>query len=207
MRNVVQGFPPTDRRTVRDLVITLACTLAAVMTVGAFQLAAQQAGPNRSGFIPVTVTDPQHRFVNGLQEENFVVVENGVSRPITYFSDADSRITLAIISESPLPLRDMLKPEDELIQTASVPDALRQLFASKHQRKAIIVTTGADVHGVPAGIQVVQANPADAVNMVVELRNQYLLGFRSSDSASHLEVILKPPRGLPFLKADWRAAF
>jgi hypothetical protein len=85
-------------------------TLATVLAVSALQLTAQPASPNQSGFIPVIVTDPLNRFVNGLQEENFVILENGFRRPVTYFSDADSPIALAIIVQSPLPMRDVLNP-------------------------------------------------------------------------------------------------
>jgi len=181
-------------------------TLAAVLTVSALHLVAQLASPNESGFIPVIVTDPHNRFVNGLQEENFVILENGFRRPVTYFSDADSPVTLAIISESPLQMRDMLKPEDEVIQTSSLSDALRQLITSRNPRKAIIVTTTADIGRVP-GIQVVHADRANVFKVVIELRNQYLLQFRSSDPSARVEVTLKQPRGLPFLKAVWKAPF
>jgi hypothetical protein len=184
--------------------VLLICTLAIVLTVSGL---AQPASPNQSGFIPVIVTDPLNRFVDGLQEENFVILENGVRRPITYFSEADSPITLAVISESPLPLPDMLKPEDEVIQTSSMSDALRQLMASKNKRKAIIVTTIANIHGVPAGIQAVQADPADVFKAVIELRNQYVLRFRSSDPSARVEVTIRQPRGLPFLKPAWKASF
>ena len=202
MRNLLPSRFPTGRPGARYLVITLICTLAAVLTVGALNLAAQQAPPSQSGLIPVTVTDPLDRFVTGLGPENFSILENGIPRRITYFSDLDSPFSLAIISESPLSLGHMLKPEDELIQSSSLSDALGQLIASKNQRKAIIVPTAADLHGVPADIQVLQT--PDAFKGVIELRNQYLLRFRSSDPAARFEVVLKPPRGLPPLKANWK---
>lgn len=185
----------------------LTCTLAAGLTVGALHLAAQPASPRQSGFIPVTVTDPGNRFVTGLTGENFVILENGVPRPATYFSSVNFPMTLAIISESPIPMGDMLKPEDELIQASSLSDALRQLIASKNQRKAIIVTTSASVDGAPAGIQVVHADPTSAFKAVIELRSQYLLRFQSTDPAAHVEVTLNPPRGLPSLKPAWTAPF
>lgn len=191
----------------RNLAIALTCTLAPVLTVGALNLTAQQAPSRQSAFIPVTVTDPYNRFVTGLQEENFVILENGAARPVTYFASVDSPIALAIISESPLPLGDMLKPEDELIQTSSLPDAVRQLIASKNQRKAIIVTTAADVGGVPAGIQVMKADPVNAFKVAIEVRNQYVLRYQSSDPSARVEVTLNPPRGLPLLKPAWTSPF
>jgi hypothetical protein len=141
MRSLLQRCLPTGRLALRFLVIVLTCVLSATLTVGPLNLAAQQASPKQSGFIPVTVTDPLKRLVTGLEEENFVILENGVPRPVTYFSSVDSPMALAILSESPLSMRDMLKPEDELIQTSSLSDGLRQLVASKNRRKAMIVTT------------------------------------------------------------------
>jgi hypothetical protein len=184
----------------------MVCTLATVLTVGSLPLVAQPASQSQSGFIPVIVTDPHNRFVNGLQEENCVILENGFRRPVTYFSDADSPIALAIISESPLPMRDMLKPEDEVIQTSTVSDALRQLITSRNPRKVIIVTTNADIESVPS-IQVVHSGPAEVFKVVIELRNQYLLRFRSSDPSARVELTLKQPSGLPLLKPIWKAPF
>src|SRR5260370_34910608 len=100
MRNPTEScFSPTGLAA-RSL-LTLTCTLAAVLTAGAMRLAAQQASPNQSGLIPVTVTDPANRFVTGLEQANFAILENGAPRPITYFSRADSAIPNAIISQLP----------------------------------------------------------------------------------------------------------
>jgi hypothetical protein len=186
--------------------VALICAFAAVLTAGALCLDAQQSSPNQSGFVAVTVTDPGGRFVNGLKEENFAILENGFPRPVTYFS-IDPPIALAIISESPLPMRDTLKPEDELIQASSLSGALRQLAASKNQRKAIIVTMATDVATVPAGIQVVHVGPSRAFMMVQELRNQYLLRFQSTGPAARIEVVLRQLSRLPPLKPVWTDPF
>jgi len=53
----------------------------------------------------------------------------------------------------------------------------------------------------------VQADPVDVCKVVMDLRNQYLLRFRSSDPAARIEVMLKQPRGLPFLKPVWKAPY
>jgi Ca-activated chloride channel homolog len=53
--------------------------------------------------VDVTVTDPFGRFVTGLNQGNFEVIENGVGRTITSFRDAGSPIAVAVISEEPLP--------------------------------------------------------------------------------------------------------
>src|SRR5260370_16316610 len=98
--------------------------LATALGASASHIAAQQPTHNQSGFIPVTVTDPQHRFVTGLDPSNFVVLENGVSRPITYFSNMDSHLALAIASHTPLPIVHGLKSRHYLPQLSSIPAAL-----------------------------------------------------------------------------------
>jgi Ca-activated chloride channel family protein len=50
----------------------------------------------------VTVSDPLNRFVTGLEREHFEVVQNGVGLPITAIADAESPITIAVVSEVPL---------------------------------------------------------------------------------------------------------
>ena len=177
--------------------------LAAILICGA---AAQQVPSNQSGLIAVTVTDPLHRFVTGLDRENFAVLENGVARPITYFSP-NSAISVAILSESPIAAAKLEGPDDELIQTASLPDALRQLAASNNARKAIVQTTAATLEGVPAGIQVIRIGAGNVQKALVELQNQYLLRYETSSQAAQVEVVLKAPRGLPPLKPIWQAAF
>lgn len=105
---------------------------------------------------------------------------------------------------------NLKRSDDEVIQTSSLSDALRQLTASKAQRKAVIVTTTAEIQRIPAGIQVFQVaqpNAAYAFKVAIELRNQYLLRFQPSDPAAHIEVILKQARGLPSLKPIWKAPF
>jgi Ca-activated chloride channel family protein len=88
--------------------------------------------------VHVSVTDPLNRFVTGLDRENFKIVENGIRRPITGFSNVDSPISLAIVSDVPLAgVSELNRAQDELIQTQSLSAALRQLAASKNLRKAI----------------------------------------------------------------------
>jgi hypothetical protein len=182
--------------------------LAAVLVAGALCLSAQQLSPNQTGLIPVTVTDPMNRFVTGLEQENFTLLENGISRPITSFSSVDSPISLAIIAASPFPAAAKLNEAgDELIQTESLPDAIRLLTASKNPRKALILTTASDGAVVPAGIRVVHADSSDVLRVVIELRNQYLVKFQPSTPAGRVEVVLSQPRGLPVLKPHWDAAF
>jgi hypothetical protein len=184
-----------------------ALTLSVLLTVSVLPVAAQLP-PNQSAVIPVAVTDPLNRFVTGLELENFTVLENGVPRPITNFFDLDSPISIAIVSELPLPAAAKLSgPDDDLIQTGSLSDGLRQLAASKNLRKTIILLTAWDTRIIPGGIQVIQADPGKLLEAVIEVRNQYLLQFQPSVPAARLEVIVNKPRGLPVLKPVWKRLF
>jgi hypothetical protein len=184
-----------------------ALTLSVLLTVSVMPVAAQLP-PNQSAVIPVAVTDPLNRFVTGLEQENFTVLENGVPRPITNFSGLDSPISIAVVSESPLPAAAKLSsPDDDLIQTASLSDGLRQLTASKNLRKTVILVTGWDTRSIPGGIQVIQADPGKLLEAVIEVRNQYLLQFQPSVPAARVEVIVNKPRGLPTLKPVWKGLF
>jgi hypothetical protein len=186
------------------------CIFTAVLAIGGLAigvLPGQQPTRNQSGFIPVTVTDPMHRFVAGLDAENFVVLENGMPRRLTYFSNMDTHLAVAIVSDKPLPIVAGLKAGDNLIQASSIPEALRFLAASNSERKAIIVTTPLDPQPLPAGTQVMQIDAANASKAVVELRNQYVIRFELSDPAARVEVTLKQPTDLPPLKPVWAPAF
>lgn len=154
--------------------------------------------------VPVTVTDPSHRFVTGLEQENFEVVENGVRRNITDFLGVDSPIAIAIVGAEPSPsVVKLTRAEDELIQAGSLSDALRQLAGSKQARKALVLTRISESVPAGEGIVVLQTDETNVSRAVVELRNQYLLRFVASPSAN-VEVVFKTPRGLPPLTAHWR---
>jgi hypothetical protein len=196
-----------SNRTAPTQAFLLALTLSVLLTVSVAPVAAQLP-PNQSAVIPVAVMDPLNRFVTGLEQENFTVLENGAPRPITNFSGLDSPISIAVVSESPLPSAAKLSgPDDDLIQTASLSDGLRQLTASKNLRKTVILVTGWDTRSIPGGIQVIQADPGKLLEAVIEVRNQYLLQFQPSVPAARLEVIVNKPRGLPVLKPVWKRLF
>jgi len=179
-------------------VVLLARCMVIVVIASSVRYLPAQTRSNR--LVHVTITDPLGRFVTGIEQERFDIVENGIRRPITGFSDVDSPILLAIVSEKTVTMGD-LNPRDVLIQTPSLNDAIQQLSASKNLRKALVVTAAIDAQAIPPGIQIVQAKPDDLFRVVVELRNEYLLQFESSDSSGAIEVVLKQPRGLPLLQA------
>jgi len=153
-------------------------------------------------FAHVTVTDPLGRFVTGMEQERFQIIANGIYQRIIGFSDTDSPISLAIVGEKPLAVRD-LNADDLLIQTRSLSEALGRLSASNNHRKALVLTTASDTQQtVSPDIQVVQTEPDDTMRAVIELRNEYLLQFESVDNVAQLEVLLKQPRGLPPLRVN-----
>ncbi len=156
----------------------------------------------------MTVTDGLHRFVTGLAQEHFELLENGTARALGRFANPDDPIAIATLSDPTAPpVTQLMDAADELIQASSLPEAFRQLAASKHFRKALVLPSGADVTAVPPGIQVLRADPVLLNKAVVELRNTYWLRFQTSGPSARIEVVLKEPRGLPVLKAGWKNSF
>jgi hypothetical protein len=171
---------------------------ALALTACALPVAAQV--PSKR-LVQFTVTDPLNRFVTGLDQKTFEVVENGAPRPITGFWGADSPMALAIVSESPLAEASKFnRADDELIQARSVADALRQLSVAKNARKIMVVSTAFDTQAVPGGIQVMKFNPNILIKAVVEAHNQYVLQFESGNTSAAVEVVLQQPQGLPPLR-------
>jgi hypothetical protein len=152
--------------------------------------------------VPVTLTDPLGRFVTGIEQERFEIIENGIRRRINDFSAPNSPVSMATVSETPLAGGSLNHPTDELFQTRSVTDALRQLSASKNLRKALVVSTTIDAETIPVGIQVVRTSPDEVLKAVIELQNEYLLQFESADKSASVEVFLHQPRGLPPLRVN-----
>jgi hypothetical protein len=181
-------------------VLAAAATIL-VLTIVASRAAAQATSKRH---VDVTVTDPRGRFVTGLEEKNFEVVENGVRRVITDFSDVDAPISLAIVGDGPLPDVGPLGPQDQLIQAASVADAVRRLRDSKNPRKVVVNLAAMDRQAIPPGIELLQTNRADLFKAMVELHNQYRLEFESSAPSAPFAIVLTPPVGLPHLELSWK---
>jgi hypothetical protein len=177
--------------------------LFVLLTLVQAPLSAQEVRQAR--IVYVTVADPLNRFVNGLDKNNFEVFENRVRRPISIFSDVDSPLALAIVSDVPVShAAELAGPGNELIQTQSLPDAVRGLAASKSARKAPVVTTNVNITQIPADIQVLQADAAAIEKTLIQLRNQYQIRFESQAPSSSVDVTIKTPSGLPTLKPSWK---
>jgi hypothetical protein len=140
--------------------------------------------------------------VTGLEPNNFEIIENGARRPVTSFLSVDDPIAIAVVSESPLTDLSGSHGPNQLIQTRSLSDAVRQLVASGKPRKALIITTAASTEIFPSGILIVRTDVNMARKAVVEVCNQYFVGFMSLDQSASVEVVLKQPGALPILKAN-----
>ena len=149
--------------------------------------------------VHVVVTAPGNRLLTGLAQRNFAIIENGSPRPITYF-DTDSPVSIAIVGVAPPDIARLKLPLDELILTPSLPDAIRELAASKNVRKVLVLTATADAQGVPDGIQVLKTDEGDLPRTMIEIHNEYLLGFSSSDPSSAVDVTLREVTDLPPLR-------
>lgn len=155
-------------------------------------------------YVDVSVTDPRGRFVTNLEPSNFEVVENGTRRAVTAFSEAGSPISIAVVTDEPLPALPALGAQDEVIQASSVADALRRLASSKSSRNVIMFLAPADTQAIPAGIQTVHLNRELLPKWAIELRHQYRIEFESSMPSASVEVVFKPSAGLPDLKLNWK---
>jgi len=50
--------------------------------------------------VPVTVTDRNGAFINGLKEDAFTVSEDGVGQPIRSFSEDDAPVSVGIVLDT-----------------------------------------------------------------------------------------------------------
>ena len=161
-------------------------------------VSAQQTPANRLVHVVVTISG-NGKLVTGLARENFEVAENGSARAITSF-DANSPVSIAIVGIAPPDIARLKGPEDELILTPSLRDAVQELAASKNARKALILTAAADTQGVPNGIRIVKVDEGDLTRTMIEIHNEYVLGFSASATSSVVGVTLRDVGNLPPLR-------
>lgn len=148
--------------------------------------------------ITVTVVDPYNRFTAGLEREHFEVEQGGARRNITAFYNTDAPLTIALVSAN-APATDRLQPQNQLIHASTLQSAIEQLKASPTPRRILLTTT--DTAPI-AGIRIVRIDPAAGLDRTLtELQNQYWLEYESTTPTNNAVVTVKPPRGLPTLKA------
>ena len=184
-------------------VLMIGCALPVVLTLIPARLSGQISSTQ---LLHVTVTDQFGRHIVGLEQDNFEVLENGVLCSVANFAVAGSPMMLVIVSETPVRgIGTLIRPEDDLIQTRSIPDAVRQLSASTKPRKVIVATITSGTKAIPDGIQVLRTTPSSVFNAVDKLVGlpQYLLWIDSSISPASVKVVLNPPPDLPPLRVKW----
>lgn len=162
------------------------------MTRAIFALAFAVTLSAEQRVVAFTVTDPLNRFVLGLDRDDFEIVAAGARVPMASFVQADSSIAIAVVSDR--------RVDGALIQTSSIAEALAQLAASTAPRKGLVITNGADGAAIPSGIQVLRVDASVIEKAVGELRSQYVVHFESA--SANFEVVVKPQRGLPDLRAN-----
>lgn len=76
--------------------------------------------------IPVTVTDPSNRFVLGLRQSDFHVLEDGVEQTITHFSGEDAPLSIGLLFDASGSMDDKLrtsrKAATQFLQTMNPQD-------------------------------------------------------------------------------------
>ena len=87
-----------------------ALSVAAILLAAGVVVAAQQEQSQPDGFrfrtgvelinVSVTVTDSSGRFVSNLQQDDFVLYEDGVEQPITHFSNERVPVSLGLVVDT-----------------------------------------------------------------------------------------------------------
>src|SRR5690606_34668378 len=95
------------------------CLMAAPAAAGqqASGAPAERRGPGQPDFrtgvdlvsLTVTVTARGRRFVQGLRADDFVVLEDGVPQPVTFFGVESVPLDLALLVDSSSSMRDELE--------------------------------------------------------------------------------------------------
>ena len=159
------------------------------IALGVLTSALAQSPTSTNRFAYFTVTDPNHRFVVGLDQQHFEIFQSGVRRPITSFSSVDEPMSIAIVSDAPIAGLS-LNSGDRLIQSRSISEAIRGLEAASSPRKALVIVSATDAaegRSIPGGILTVRAVMETAEKTVIELRNQYRIGFVFAEGAANIQ--------------------
>ena len=181
----------------------LGCLAVLAAIASAPDLSAQSTAANR--FLYLSVSDPLNRFVTGLDKDQFVIVGGGILHPVTSFSDTETPMSIAIISEAGIDetsMRGLLRSGDTLTVSRTLAEAVEHLSISNHVRKVLIIVKGTGGGSIPGGIFALNADASSLMKTVAEVRNQYVVGIFLVLRPGRLEVGVQSPLGLPELKAN-----
>lgn len=121
--------------------------------------------------IPVTVTDPNNRFVLGLEKEDFTILEDSVPQKITHFSGEDAPLSVGIVVDTSgsmgLKMDTSHRAVTEFLKTMNAQD---EAFLIQVADKAQIVQgfTG-DMRQIEDHMQTLQSGGLTALLDAVEL--------------------------------------
>src|SRR5207244_2232211 len=183
--------------------------------------------------VPVTITDPMNRLVTGLDKENFSLFEGKEAQSIKTFSSEDAPVSLGVIFDMSGSMSSKIERAREAVveffKTANPQDEFFMItFADKPEEIADFTQSVEEIQGklvytVPKGRTALLTesseltggrtftidNPNDladvATKIGIELRNQYVLGYRPKNGTRDgkwrkIKVKLIPPKGLPPLR-------
>jgi len=101
---------------------TVICVLSALAVSGATALAQRPVAPEYSidsklVLVPVTVTDRNGAFINGLSRDAFTVSEDGVKQQIRSFSVDEAPVSMGIVLDTSGSMKDLLPVARESLRT------------------------------------------------------------------------------------------
>ncbi|MBC7930904.1 MAG: VWA domain-containing protein [Rubrivivax sp.] len=100
--------------------------------------------------VPVTVLDRDGRFIPGLRQEDFRILEDGVEQEVAYFAKVEQPFTVALvidtsgstrfkledIQDAAIAFTDQLRPDDRVI-VVSFDDSIRVLAEATSDRRVL----------------------------------------------------------------------
>src|SRR6266700_1486779 len=188
--------------------------------------------------VNVTVTDDWNRIVTGLDKENFAVMEGSELQVVKHFSSEDAPISLGVIFDMSGSMNDKIEkareavieffktanPQDEFFMiTFMVKEADVQIYAigifsaaASQPEEIAGPALLTEISQVTGGRMFTINNPNEladvATKIGIELRNQYVLGYRPNNKVKDghwrkIKVRLIPPKGLPHLNVYARTGY
>src|SRR5436853_198348 len=154
--------------------------------------------------VPVTVTDPMNRLVTGLERENFLLSEGSQGQQIRSFSSEDAPLSLGVIFDLSGSMSNKIEKSKQAVVEFYAIALFDNSAATPEERYGPYLLN--EISDVTGGrmFRVDDVNElADVATKIgVELRNQYVLGYRPINAAHDgksrkIKVKLNAPKGLP----------